>query len=87
MTDERSIPTRISQHVRSAVMALVYAVDDTHKLTHGPGCKVCDAALRVLAVLEDEQREYGPPLDVTGPSWLRDHPDDAALERALAGGR
>lgn len=77
MATETKTPTRIDPEVRAAVMALVYELDRLHRLVDKDkqnGCTACPAMETALAVLEAEQREYGPPLDVTDPSWLREHP-------------
>lgn len=71
---------QIDKELRTAIMQVVHRLAYYHpelKTTahdsRVPECWVCRDVGIVLDLLEAEQREYGPPIAVTDPSWLREH--------------
>ena len=62
---------QVSEPMRQATMRLVWATVRLHPeaRTSDDHCGVCKAITEVLQVLEDDQRQYGPPLDKTDPSY------------------
>jgi hypothetical protein len=79
---ERTNMQQIDKELRHAIMDMIHAVATIHPAlkTNRPTeyeCGVCARADALLALLDAEQREYGPPIDVTDPSWLREHPTGA----------
>lgn len=80
MATEQTKPAQIDPAVRHAVMNVIHrlayyhpALKTTERCGRAPACWVCRDVEIMLALLDAEQREYGPPLDVTDPSWLREH--------------
>jgi hypothetical protein len=68
-------PTKIDKDVRRAVLNLIRDVIAVHpeanEDTPTPHCYKCRHVTEALALLDAEQREHGPPIDVTDPSYLR----------------
>lgn len=68
----------IDKAARHVIMRLVAAIADDHPIVRAKGfehhCFRCIAVAEAMVLLDAEQREYGPPIDVTDPSWLREHP-------------
>lgn len=67
---------QMAPDVREAAMRLVFRVCDLHPAARvfvGDGghknCPTCDAVTTMLNLLDAEQREYGPPIDRTDPSF------------------
>lgn len=65
---------QVSKPMRQAAMALVYAAVKMHPLAQvsDDHCDVCRSVTQVLKVLEDDQRQYGPAIDETDPSYKAD---------------
>lgn len=70
---------QIDKEVRSAVMNLIYAVMHVHPEVNEPRvvgatpkCDLCDRVAALMQLLDAEQREYGPPISVTDPSYIRE---------------
>lgn len=70
MTTRITDEPEIGMETRLAVMSLVYAVCRMHPEARQSDdhCHVCVAVTRLLKVLDDNQRQYGPPLDMSDPS-------------------
>ena len=68
----------IDKEVRHAAMRVVFDLLHLHPearktTTALPDCRICEDLRGLMNLLDAEQREYGPPIDVTDPSWLREH--------------
>lgn len=75
---------QIDTELRQAIMRVAFDVALLHPELNNTtteqapfSCRVCQHVHELMNLLDAEQREYGPPLDVTDPSWLRDHPTGA----------
>lgn len=84
MSNETVVPSRIDQAFRNAVLAMAFDVVRLHpeagETRHYPDgvipeetCSICRHVAAAMDWLDAEQREYGPPIDVTDPSYLREH--------------
>jgi hypothetical protein len=74
----------IDKELRSAIMNVAFDVARLHPELNNTttekapyACRVCRHVHDLMKLLDAEQREYGPPIDVTDPRWLRDHPTGA----------
>ena len=64
--------TKIPERIRREMVELVWRNGDVcaHE-EHRPWCGNCLAMKAMLDVLDADQREHGPPIDVTDPSFVR----------------
>ena len=68
---------QIDKEFRSAVLSVIQRLAYYHPAlksspcTRVPECWVCRDVGKVLALLEAEQCEYGPPIDESDPSYQR----------------
>ena len=66
---------QIDEEVRHSMMELVHLVGHYHPPSissepHGKDiCRSCPAVTEALTLLDAEQRQYGPAIDVTDPSY------------------
>ena len=64
----------IDKELRLAIMAVVHELGLWHDLTgKHESCRTCGRVEELMNLLEAEQREYGPPIDVTDPSFIREY--------------
>lgn len=80
---------QIDKNVRHAILELVHDMIGLHpevneNTTETPPfkCRICRDVYDLMQLLDAEQREYGPPIDVTDASYLRER-----AKAQAAGGR
>ena len=85
--NEDKTPTKIDTKLRSAIMTVLQRLAYYHPALRTavhdslvPPCRVCrDVAF--AALLDAEQREHGPAIDVTDASYLRERAKAQAAGR------
>ena len=70
-----TIPSKIDENVRHAMLNALYDLAGLHPdhATEAAAakCPICRHIREGFECLDAEQREHGPPIDVTDPSYLR----------------
>ena len=65
--------SKIDAELRSGIMSFLFAVAGIHTELREDVCKchVCESAGRLLGLLDAEQRQYGPAISETDPSFAK----------------